>query len=561
MRAVRRRGGAAAVRLPRVPHAARPPGRGVRRPTLAARSAGEPRCSRPRSSRVDDAPRTRSPSSRSSPPRDAPLAVAPAWPGAEGRSRARRARRSSPTTDDRRPRSRGCPASCSTTTTSAARCGALLGAGGRPLAAHGAKPLMRALPALGRRRPDPRRSTPMLAAYLLDPAERRYLLEDLLLRYANLAAARRPAAPPRASSTSTATPCRPASQAGRRALAVDRLVGPAHAPPSTPRACARSTTTIEVPLVRVLARMEDVGVARRRRASSGACNDELEHECARLTKADLGRRRRGVQRQLHAAAARDPLRPARARPAEEDEDRLLHRRRQSLEKLAGQHPIIEHLLRYREVEKLRSTYGDGLLDEVGRRRPHPRHLQPDRGPHRPAVSSDQPNLHNIPVRSEVGREFRKAFVPGARLRAARRRLQPDRAALHRPPGRGPRPDRGVRVRHRHPHRHRRPRSSASSPADVTIEQRSKAKMVSLRPGLRHGGLRPGPAPQHPRRRGGRDPRRLLRGVPEREGVHGAHRAPRPASGATPRRCSAGAGRSPSWRRATSASARPASARP
>src|SRR5204863_8984737 len=36
----------------------------------------------------------------------------------------------------------------------------------------------------------------------------------------------------------------------------------------------------------------------------------------------------------------------------------------SLEKLLGQHPIIEKLLRYREVEKLRSTYGDSLLAEV-----------------------------------------------------------------------------------------------------------------------------------------------------------------------------------------------------
>ena len=38
---------------------------------------------------------------------------------------------------------------------------------------------------------------------------------------------------------------------------------------------------------------------------------------------------------------------------------------QSLEKLKGQHPIIDKLLRYREVEKLRSTYGEGLLEHVG----------------------------------------------------------------------------------------------------------------------------------------------------------------------------------------------------
>jgi len=38
---------------------------------------------------------------------------------------------------------------------------------------------------------------------------------------------------------------------------------------------------------------------------------------------------------------------------------------QSLEKLRGEHPIVDHLLGYREVEKLRSTYGVGLLAEVG----------------------------------------------------------------------------------------------------------------------------------------------------------------------------------------------------
>src|SRR3546814_6010943 len=82
----------------------------------------------------------------------------------------------------------------------------------------------------------------------------------------------------------------------------------------------------------------------------------------------------------------------------------------SLEKLAGQHPIIEHLLAYREVEKLRSTYGDGLLAEVGPDgRIHATFNQTVARTGR--LSSDQPNLHNIPVRYELGREFRKAFVP------------------------------------------------------------------------------------------------------------------------------------------------------
>jgi DNA polymerase I len=83
----------------------------------------------------------------------------------------------------------------------------------------------------------------------------------------------------------------------------------------------------------------------------------------------------------------------------------------SLEKLRGQHPIIELLLRYREVEKLRSTYGDGLVNEVAPDgRIHATFNQTVARTGR--LSSDQPNLHNIPVRTEEGRRFRRAFVAG-----------------------------------------------------------------------------------------------------------------------------------------------------
>ena len=125
----------------------------------------------------------------------------------------------------------------------------------------------------------------------------------------------------------------------------------------------------------------------------------------------------------------------------------------SLEKLAGQHPIIDHLLAYREVEKLRSTYGDGLLAEVAPDgRIHATFNQTVARTGR--LSSDQPNLHNIPVRSEVGPRVPPGLRAGAGLRAARGRLQPDRAALHRPPGAGPRAHRELQRRSRHPHRDR-----------------------------------------------------------------------------------------------------------
>ena len=82
----------------------------------------------------------------------------------------------------------------------------------------------------------------------------------------------------------------------------------------------------------------------------------------------------------------------------------------TLEKLRDEHPIVEHLLRYREVEKLRSTYGEGLLAEVAPDgRIHATFNQTVARTGR--LSSDAPNLHNIPVRSDQGRRFREAFVP------------------------------------------------------------------------------------------------------------------------------------------------------
>jgi DNA polymerase-1 len=83
---------------------------------------------------------------------------------------------------------------------------------------------------------------------------------------------------------------------------------------------------------------------------------------------------------------------------------------QTLESLRGLHPIIEALLSYREVEKLRSTYGENLLAEVaedGRIHASFRQTVARTG----RISSDRPNLHNIPVRTELGKQFRRAFVP------------------------------------------------------------------------------------------------------------------------------------------------------
>lgn len=82
-----------------------------------------------------------------------------------------------------------------------------------------------------------------------------------------------------------------------------------------------------------------------------------------------------------------------------------------LEKLADQAPIVAYILQYRQLAKLKSTYIDGLLAVVYRQdsKIHTRYLQTLTQTGR--LSSVDPNLQNIPMRTEAGRQIRKAFVP------------------------------------------------------------------------------------------------------------------------------------------------------
>ncbi|VBB08751.1 dna polymerase a [Lucifera butyrica] len=83
-----------------------------------------------------------------------------------------------------------------------------------------------------------------------------------------------------------------------------------------------------------------------------------------------------------------------------------------LEKLAGQHPIIDKLLEYRLLMKLKSTYLDGLsaLIHPVTGRIHTTFNQTVTATGR--LSSSDPNLQNIPIRTEMGRRIRELFVPG-----------------------------------------------------------------------------------------------------------------------------------------------------
>ncbi len=83
-----------------------------------------------------------------------------------------------------------------------------------------------------------------------------------------------------------------------------------------------------------------------------------------------------------------------------------------LDKLRGQHPIIENILEYRQLTKLKSTYADGLGKVIapdGRIHTSFQNTVTATG----RLSSTEPNLQNIPVRTELGAQLRKMFVAPA----------------------------------------------------------------------------------------------------------------------------------------------------
>lgn len=83
---------------------------------------------------------------------------------------------------------------------------------------------------------------------------------------------------------------------------------------------------------------------------------------------------------------------------------------ETLNKMIAYHPIIEDILDYRQVTKLKSTYADGLAKAADTRgRVHSVFNQTGTATGR--LSSSEPNLQNIPIKTEAGRKFRKYFIP------------------------------------------------------------------------------------------------------------------------------------------------------
>jgi DNA polymerase-1 len=276
----------------------------------------------------------------------------------------------------------------------------------RPVTGHDVKALVRTCLDRGVAPPAIALDT-KIAAYLLDPADSGYALEDLLRRYTTVALAEiaEPAEPGQLNLD--AVDVDESEYGCREALGVALLAPALHAALDAQGLTALHED-VEVPLISVLANMEHLGIGVDRAALT-ALSQELESETRRLEA--LVWEDAGEQFLVNSTKQlREVLYDRLGLVPQKKTKTGFSTDAQTLEKLRGQHPIIEHLLAYREVEKLRSTYGEGLLAEVrSDDRIHATFNQTVARTGR--LSSDAPNLHNIPVRTAGGRRFREVFVP------------------------------------------------------------------------------------------------------------------------------------------------------
>jgi len=168
---------------------------------------------------------------------------------------------------------------------------------------------------------------------------------------------------------------------------------------------------VEMPLIKILAKMERHGV-------------NLDVEALRNFSKDLGKDISLLQEKIYEAAGEvfnisSPKQLGNilfgkmeiSEKAKKTKSGQYSTSEDILVKLESKHPIIRHILDYRSLSKLKSTYADALPELLSSRdnRIHTNYNQTVAATGR--LSSTNPNLQNIPIRTEKGREIRKAFIP------------------------------------------------------------------------------------------------------------------------------------------------------
>ncbi len=172
-------------------------------------------------------------------------------------------------------------------------------------------------------------------------------------------------------------------------------------------------STIELPLARVLARMERAGV-RIDCDELKRLSVQMEREIARLTAEvhELAGKPFNIAspQQLGRVLFEDLKLPA---PVKYGKGKTISTAADVLEELAADHEIVRKVLEYRQLSKLKGTYVDALPALIDPRtgRLHTSFNQTGAATGR--LSSSNPNLQNIPIRTALGREIRAAFIPRA----------------------------------------------------------------------------------------------------------------------------------------------------
>jgi DNA polymerase I len=280
-----------------------------------------------------------------------------------------------------------------------------LGDGGVPKWVHDAKEVQAAVVRSGRTIEGVAFDT-LLAAYLLDPAESDYSLDELCRRYVG------------ADLLGSVEPEEDEGQlfsSGSWRRAAGEAAAVAMLAPALERKIERAGLTrllldVELPLAGVLARMQARGVA-------------LDVPYLQEMSASAQGRMGALQIEIygHAGGEFNLNSPPQLRdilygrlglsPGKKTPKGQLSTDASVLEKLRDQHPIVDALLQWRELDKLNSTYLVALPRLVAADgRVHTTFNQAVAATGR--LSSTNPNLQNIPVRGEEGRRIRRAFVPG-----------------------------------------------------------------------------------------------------------------------------------------------------
>ena len=247
-----------------------------------------------------------------------------------------------------------------------------------------------------------------LAAYVVNPATRAYDLAEVALKFLGmeLESPDEEAADTGAQGAFDFSDGPDLEAAARRVVAIDRLSNQL-ATELADRDELDLFREIELPLVLTLAHMEETGI-RIDRPYLEELGDRLREELAVLEK------------KIHELAGEpfnvnstDQLRTVLFEKLGLPISKKTSTGKPStdasvLEKL--DHPLVDHLLKYRELEKLRGTYVDGYLPLIrSDERIHTTFNQMAAATGR--LSSEDPNLQNIPVRSESGMTIRRAFIP------------------------------------------------------------------------------------------------------------------------------------------------------